>query len=272
MALLGRARTGALGPCFAFGLGVLASLPVVAEPTRDIRPVPRPEQMRPQPRPDKLQAAHGLIRRPVERPPVEVRESLPETVPLALLRPTPRPDRVPEPRPALPAGPVDVVMIGDSLTAGGNWAARFPSLKVANAGVDSDTALKVLARLDAILATKPDRAFIMIGINDVYNGVPVDRIAARYARIVQALQARDVAVTIQSTVECDGAVCGSRLARVRVLNARLEALARERGAGFLDLNATLSGPDGLRPEFSRDGVHINAAGYRAWYAILARAL
>ncbi len=271
MALLGRQRTGAIGPCFAFGLGVLAALPVVAEPTRDIRPVARPEQMRPQPRPDTLLAAHGLIRRPAPRPDLAPREADPESVPVALLRPTPRPDRVPEPRPALPAGPVDVVMIGDSLTAGGNWAARFPALKIANAGEDSDTALKILARLDAILGTRPSRAFIMVGINDIYNGVPVDRIVARYARIVQALQARDVAVTIQSTVECEAAVCGSRLARVRVLNVRLEALARELGAGFLDLNTTLSGPDGLRPEFSRDGVHINAAGYRAWYRVLARA-
>ena len=29
------------------------------------------------------------------------------------------------------------------------------------------------------------RAFLMFGINDIYNGVPVDRIAARYARIVE---------------------------------------------------------------------------------------
>ncbi len=271
MPLRGRQRTGALGPCFAFGL-VAFALSVEAEPSPDIRPVPRPEQMRPQSRPDTLLAAHGLIRRPAPRPDLTPREAEPEPVPLALLRPTPRPERVPEPRPALPAGPVDVVMIGDSLTAGGNWAARFPALKIANAGVDSDTALKILARLDAILAIRPGRAFVMVGINDVYNGVPVGRIVARYARIVQALQARGIAVTIQSTVECVGPVCGARLDRVRALNARLEALARDQGAGYIDLNATLSGPEGLRPEFSRDGVHINAAGYRVWYAMLARAL
>ena len=269
MAVLGRQRTGAVGPCFAFGLGVFAALPAVAEPSRDIRPVPRPEQMRPVPRPDTLLAAHGLIRRPIPRPWSEAPsvESVPVPV---LMRPVPRPERLPQARPALPAGPVDVVMIGDSLTAGGNWAGRFPGLRVANAGVDSDTALKILARLDAILAIQPTRAFVMVGINDVYNGVPVHRIAARYARIVEVLQGRGVAVTIQSTVECAGPVCRDRLARVRALNARLKALAQDRGAGFIDLNATLSGPNGLRPEFSRDGVHINAAGYRAWYAVLAR--
>lgn len=160
-------------------------------------------------------------------------------------------------------------MIGDSITAGGNWSSRFPGVRIANRGVVSDTSLKILARMDGILATEPDRAFLMFGINDIYNGVPVERIVSRYARIVDILQARGVEVVIQSTLACAGSVCGDKLVRVGELNRRLKALARQKRVKFIDINSSLSDRSGLRASYTRDGVHITQAGYRVWYAALA---
>src|SRR3954464_460041 len=45
----------------------------------------------------------------------------------------------------------EVVMIGDSLTDGGEWAELFPQQDIVNRGIDSDTTHGVLARLDTLL-------------------------------------------------------------------------------------------------------------------------
>jgi len=159
-------------------------------------------------------------------------------------------------------------MIGDSLTAGGHWATRFPGVKIANRGVSGDTGAKILARMDGILATQPKRALLMFGINDIYNGVPVERIFQRYERIVSILRSRNIEVVIQSTLACTGAVCGEKLAKVHTLNTKLRALAKKHRLKFVDINRGLSDRGGLKADFSRDGVHLNGDGYALWYATL----
>ena len=55
---------------------------------------------------------------------------------------------------------VDVVMIGDSLTAGGRWSDIFPHLSIANRGVSADKGSDILLRIDSIVSTKPKIAFL----------------------------------------------------------------------------------------------------------------
>ena len=105
-------------------------------------------------------------------------------------------------------------------------------------------------------------------VDDIYNGVPEDRIVQRYDKIVALLKARKIEVVIQSTLECTGAVCGEKLARVRSLNARLRALAKKRRVRFVDINGPLSDGGGLKTAFSRDGVQLNGDGYARWYTLL----
>lgn len=251
------------------------------------RPLARPERsqdgrivVRPLPRPD-VATPHPDIFRPTqrpERPAVEVFEMTasmrpplrPATLVIKAALPVPlRTDPPSRPAPApLPVGRADVVMIGDSITAGGHWAAHYPGIRIVNRGVSGDTAQKILARMDGILATQPSRALLMFGINDIYNGVPVTRIMQRYERIVGMLMARDIEVVVQSTLECSGSVCGDKLGRVHALNARLRALAASRGLRFVDINGALSDQGGLKEAYSRDGVHLNGAGYAKWYVVV----
>ncbi len=76
-------------------------------------------------------------------------------------------------------------MIGDSLTEQGLWSEMFPEHTIANRGVGSDTTADVLARMDTILATKPERAFIMLGVNDLALGKPY---MDNYNRIISELR------------------------------------------------------------------------------------
>lgn len=164
--------------------------------------------------------------------------------------------------------PAAVVMVGDSLTDGAEWSELFPGAGIANRGISGDTTAGVLERMDAILALHSSKAFVMIGINDFFQGDSVEAVAQRYGRIVAALRGNGAEVFVQSTLFCNAAKttwapCAAANEKVKQLNRRLAALD-PKTATFIDLNRKLSGATGLKGELTYDGVHLNGEGYRLW--------
>ena len=52
--------------------------------------------------------------------------------------------------------------------------------------------------------------------------------------------------------------------KIRTLNSKLRAYAARRGIPYADYWSALAAPDGgMKPQYSEDGVHLNAAGYEA---------
>lgn len=160
------------------------------------------------------------------------------------------------------------VMIGDSLTDGAEWKEMFPGVAVVNRGIDGDTTAGVLRRMDAITSARARKAFVMIGINDFKEGRTVDAVFQDYGSIVSRLEKAGMRVFVQSTLLCNEAKAGwiscVRIqGKLRELNRRLSGLASAT-VTYIDINAGLTGPEGLRPDLTYDGVHLNGEGYRIW--------
>lgn len=164
--------------------------------------------------------------------------------------------------------PVQVVMIGDSITQAGMWEDMFPGIAIANRGIGSDRTDDVLRRMPPILALRARKAFVMLGINDLNADRGVDAVFGDYSTILAALHARGVDVVVQSTLQCNLTLrrrCAERLPLIQDLNSRLAALAARERYTFVDLNAVLAAPgEGLQARYTLDGVHLNGAGYRRW--------
>ena len=162
----------------------------------------------------------------------------------------------------------DVVMIGDSITRSAEWNEIFPSVKIANRGINGDTISDILARLDSVLSVQPQRALLMVGINDIYRGIPVNDIVRDYKIVVSILVQNDIEVIVQSTLECTigSGGCGSKqITAVRNLNDRLQKYTNEIDLRYIDINKGLSSKEtGLLPKYSYDGVHLSAEGYFVW--------
>jgi lysophospholipase L1-like esterase len=165
----------------------------------------------------------------------------------------------------------DVAMVGDSITAGGRWHEMFPDVKIVNRGVGGDTVGGVKGRLSAIQEVEADKIFLMIGTNDVLFDNPEDIIIQQYSGIIEAFGKPGPEVYVQSILLCGAMELCTRVRRERTvkLNRQLAALAKSRDATFIDLNVHLADEDGLRPEFTWDGLHLNGAGYARWRDILA---
>ena len=157
----------------------------------------------------------------------------------------------------------DVVMIGDSITDRAEWGELLDVNSVANRGINSDTTDGVIERLESIYSVKPQKAFIMIGINDIAQGVAVDLIFANYKLIVEGLITNNITPFIQSTLLA-GNSQKQYNERVNSLNITLQQYAVERGIVFIDLNSVLAADGVLQPAFTIDGVHLTGSGYTAW--------
>ncbi len=163
-----------------------------------------------------------------------------------------------------------IVMVGDSLTAHGDWASLFPSLKIANRGISGDDTDGTVRRMDGIFNTGARQAFIMLGINDFYEEKEVDEVLKNYREIIAELLRKNIKIVIQSTLYVSREDARLR-PKITALNAQLQALAdSDERIDFIDLNRVLSRNGHIKPEFTVDGLHLNQAGYTAWACYLRK--
>jgi lysophospholipase L1-like esterase len=167
----------------------------------------------------------------------------------------------------------DVVVLGDSLTERGEWWELLEQ-PVANRGIAGDTVADVRSRLDDIAALEPRVVFVLAGVNDLAAGTPPEVLAMHHAALVLELRRRlpRTRIVVEALLPVRDALAARdniATAAVRRTNQLLERAAAGAGADWLDAGAALADAAGeLDPRYAIDGVHLSAAGYRAWAAAL----
>jgi lysophospholipase L1-like esterase len=165
-----------------------------------------------------------------------------------------------------------VVFLGDSITEA--WA-REPLLAgnphYVGRGIGGQTAPQMLVRFRAdVVELKPRIVHLMAGTNDVaenFGAETDDDVIGALESMAELARIHGIAVLLASIPPAADFPWHPGLrpvARLRRLNARLRAYAASTGIGFVDYWPVLATAEGaLRPEYSTDGVHPNADGYRA---------
>ena len=168
---------------------------------------------------------------------------------------------------SFPGAQGDVVMLGDSITHGGEWSEMFPGLPIKNRGISGDTTTDVLLRLDPIIAAKPAAVFVKIGTNDLQR-VPDRAVSYRqYRQIVTRIQAGSpgTRIYLQSLLPREAAM----REEVEGYNRQIKAMAAELGVDYIDLYPAFLAPDGsIRDELTLDELHLSGEGYRVWQSRL----
>jgi lysophospholipase L1-like esterase len=145
---------------------------------------------------------------------------------------------------------------------------------VANLGVDGYTSRDVIeAELPRLEELQPEFASLMVGVNDVVQGVPPQTYRTNLARILDTLLAplpanRIITVaTPDYTVTPQGASYGDpavQSADIRTTNAILRALATDRGIAFVDIHDLSLRAADDRSLVADDGLHPSGAQYALW--------
>lgn len=176
----------------------------------------------------------------------------------------------------LPVSHNDIIFLGNSITDGGEWCELIGDPNVKNRGISGDIVEGVRKRLDAVTKGKPKKIFLLIGINDIADGIDVDTIADNYERLVDEIltASPDTRLYLQSVMPVDtrdtrfkGLI--GRDGRIPVLNEKIRDIAKRKNLTYIDLWPTLADSDGrLDRRYSNDGLHLLGDGYMQWVSIV----
>ena len=136
-------------------------------------------------------------------------------------------------------------------------------IRVINRGINGDLTSGMLLRFNQdVIALKPDHVIILGGTNDLGWGLPVDEVFSCIKKMYEKAvdnNVEPIICTVPSLLGWDDGI-PPRLA----LNHLLQHFCREKNIICVDLfEATCdSVTKRLRLEYSSDGLHFNALGYR----------
>ncbi len=165
-----------------------------------------------------------------------------------------------------------IIMLGNSITAECEWAELMQNPDILNRGVIADGTGDILERLDPIIAAKPKKVFLLIGVNDLLF-LPLSKIQGFYEKIVSRIvtETPPTQLYLESIlpIHNDLRRNGMKNEDIDTLNKAIEQIAKKHQATFIDLNSKFKNTEGsLRTEFSHDGIHLNGEGYLLFRDIL----
>lgn len=186
------------------------------------------------------------------------------------------------------SGPIDLLFIGDSITAGWAgkdrahiWEAYYGKNNPANFGIGGDQTQHVIWRIEngELDGISPKVTVLMLGTNNSAAHT-AEEITAANEKIVSLIRKKipgtkvlvlaifprgarkDAAGVITETAIADAA---KRMSVINAVNAELAKLDDGQNVRFLDINAAFLGQDGKIPfSVMPDQLHPNAAGYQLW--------
>ena len=165
-----------------------------------------------------------------------------------------------------------IIMLGNSITAECEWAELMQNPDIINRGVIADGTGDILARLDSIIAAKPKKIFLLIGVNDLMF-LTLPQIEDFYEKIMLRLvsETPKTQLYLESIlpIHNDLRRNGMKNEDIDTLNETIQKIAKKHGATYIDLNTKFKNTEGaLRAEFSLDGIHLNGEGYLLFGDIL----
>jgi len=178
----------------------------------------------------------------------------------------------------LPQAERRVVYMGDSITQLWGFAdPDFFSAGRVNRGISGQTTAQMLVRFQAdVVALHPAMVHIMAGTNDIAGNtgpVSMQDVQNNIVAMVTLARANGIKVVLASippAARFTWRPAIKPVAQIAAMNAWLKDYAHKAGAAWVDYFSLMATPDGaMRPDFTLDGVHPNAAGYAAIKALSA---
>ncbi len=168
----------------------------------------------------------------------------------------------------LPERDSTIVLLGNSITAYGEWTELLNREKIFNRGIPGDHCDGVRERLNEVARLNPEKLFLMIGINDLaYH--PPETVTEKYENLVAALRKKLPSTTLylQSVFPVNNSVSPTPIENrdVRTLNLAIKKIAEKNNLTFLDTHPVLVDESGnLDARYTMDGIHLNGHAYLKW--------
>lgn len=169
-----------------------------------------------------------------------------------------------------------IVFFGNSITEIGKWSSYFPNHDVVNRGISGDNTDGMIARIHEVVKGKPEKIFLMAGINDISLQRSNEVILRQTKLLLRQIKAGspDTEIFVQSILPINAQKLKySRLKdkqqQIEDYNTMLKAMCNEMDITYIDVySKLLDSPRNLNPQYTQDGLHINNEAYQEWVKIL----
>lgn len=173
----------------------------------------------------------------------------------------------------------DIIFLGNSITHYADWNELLQLPEARNRGISGDISFGVLERLDEVTEGKPAKVFILIGINDIARNIPDSVILRNYRAMISRIKTSTPRTVIyfNSLLPVNNSF-GDRNhfnkdEHIEAVNTGLKKICTEEKITLIDIHPQfLDKEKKLDKQYTYDGLHLNAAGYRRWAAILKKYL
>jgi lysophospholipase L1-like esterase len=175
-----------------------------------------------------------------------------------------------------------VVFMGDSITE--FWdrttADLFANKAYVNRGISGQTSPQMLLRFrQDVIDLDPAMVVILAGTNDIAGNTgpaPNEMIEANIASMAELAKVHGIKVVLSSVPPASGFRWAPEInprESIAALNKWIEKFSRNNGFVYLDYYSTMVDAGmGIKQEYSDDGVHPNAAGYKTMNGLVEKAL
>ena len=174
---------------------------------------------------------------------------------------------------SLPKTEGEILILGNSLT-NNCWWNEFLPFKTLNRGISGDIVEGVIDRIDNVIAQKPSKILLMIGVNDIINDTTVtpESICKSYKRLVEIIKRElpDTKLYVQSMLPLNPITpyYKGRNEKSIEINKFLQSNT-SMGYEYLNIAPALMDENGdLSLKYTCDGIHLLPTGYLEWIKIL----
>ncbi|MBP8067443.1 MAG: sialate O-acetylesterase, partial [Pedobacter sp.] len=171
----------------------------------------------------------------------------------------------------------DYIFLGNSITAGTDWAKLLSLPQAKNRGISGDITFGVLERLQEVIDRKPAKVFILIGINDISRNIPDAVILSNYKKMISRIREGSkktqiyfyTLLPVNSSFEKFKNHYGKD-DHILYLNDEIRKFTAKK-VNVIDLYpAFLDKDNHLRAELTKDGLHLIPEGYQVWKTFLEK--
>jgi len=170
-----------------------------------------------------------------------------------------------------PISKKNFVFLGNSITAGTDWAKLLDLPQGKNRGISGDITFGVLERLQDIIDGKPAKVFILIGINDISRNIPDSVILRNYKTMISRIRkgSKKTQIYFNTLLPVNSSFGKfknhyNKDEHILWLNEEIKKFSAK-NVTVIDLYSNFTDQDKhLRAELTKDGLHLIPEGYKVW--------